>query len=121
MVRSRFIADLFSGSTKDQNEIVKEISALLRQITGSVSCLPLLDCPCAFDLLVYTNKDSSTPVRWEEAAPHYIPNSVEVKLRSFSTKVIIGPMLLLTLSDSQSRFSGCLQDGPLEKLFQFCT
>ena len=41
----------------------------------------------SFDLLVYTNADSSVPTNWEESDPRYINNSETVKLRSFTTKV----------------------------------
>lgn len=41
----------------------------------------------SFDLLVYTNADSSIPTNWEESDPRYINNSETVKLRSFTTKV----------------------------------
>ena len=68
-------------------EIKAEIGALIRQITASVSFLPLIDEPCAFDLLVYTDDDVQEPQGWEESDPRYIVNADEVKLRSFSTKV----------------------------------
>merc|ERR1712194_223031 len=56
---------------KSQKEITSEIQAIIRQITASVTFLPLLDVPQA----------------WEESDPRYIANSDEVKLRSFTTKV----------------------------------
>ena len=37
-------------------EITGEIQAIIRQITASVTFLPLLNEPCAFDLLFYTDK-----------------------------------------------------------------
>ena len=40
-------------STKTQKEITQEIQAIQRQITASVTFLPLLNEPCSFDLLVY--------------------------------------------------------------------
>lgn len=72
---------------KSEKEITAEIQALMRQITVSVSYLPLLDSPCTFDLLVYTTKNASVPQKWEESEPRFINNAQEVKLRSFSTKV----------------------------------
>lgn len=72
---------------KSEKEISKEIGAIIRQITSSVSFLPLLDEPCTFDLLVYTPQDLNTPQNWEESDPKYINKSNEVKLRSFTTKV----------------------------------
>ena len=68
-------------------EIQAEIAAIQRQITASVTFLPLNDEPCAFDLLVYTNEDVDVPKAWEESDPRLIVNSDEVKLRSFTTKV----------------------------------
>jgi mitotic spindle assembly checkpoint protein MAD2 len=72
---------------KSQKEITSEIQAIIRQITASVTFLPLLDEPCTFDLLVYTDNDVEVPQAWEESDPRYIANSDEVKLRSFTTKV----------------------------------
>jgi len=72
---------------KPVKEIMSEIKALIRQITASVSFLPLLTDPCTFDLLVYTNADVNVPQAWEESDPKYITKSREVRLRSFTTKV----------------------------------
>ncbi|KAG5187224.1 DNA-binding protein [Tribonema minus] len=72
---------------KSQKDICNEIQAIIRQITASVTFLPLLSEPCAFDLLVYTNKSATVPIQWEESDPRYIADSSQVKLRSFSTKV----------------------------------
>lgn len=66
----------------------KDIQAIIRQITASVTFLPLLDEPCSFDLLIYTDKYAEVPSAWDESDPKYIVGgSQEVKLRSFSTKV----------------------------------
>ena len=72
---------------KGHKEIQGEISAILRQITASVTFLPLLEEPCTFDLLVYTNADCGVPVAWEESDPRYISTSSEVRLRSFTTSI----------------------------------
>eukprot|EP01119_Soliformovum_irregulare_P026019 TRINITY_DN9795_c0_g1_i1.p1 TRINITY_DN9795_c0_g1~~TRINITY_DN9795_c0_g1_i1.p1 ORF type:complete len:203 (-),score=44.69 TRINITY_DN9795_c0_g1_i1:294-902(-) len=72
---------------KPMKEITEEIKALIRQITASVTFLPLLNEPCSFDLLVYTNVDTSVPQAWEESDPRFIKNSSEVRMRSFTTKV----------------------------------
>ena len=69
-------------------EIQTEISAIIRQITASVTFLPLLEEACTFDLLVYTNDDAEVPVQWEESDARLIEtNEEQVKLRSFSTSV----------------------------------
>lgn len=70
-------------------EIHNEIQSIIRQITASVTFLPLLNEPCTFDLLVYTNKKAVVPTKWSESDPCYIMNSQEVKLRSFTTSVCI--------------------------------
>lgn len=77
------------GSTggKSLKEIHNEIQAIIRQITASVTFLPLLNEPCSFDLLVYTDKDAIVPQKWEDSDPRYIMNSQNVKLRSFTTSV----------------------------------
>lgn len=74
-------------NTKSVKEIHNEIQAIIRQITASVTFLPLLNEPCTFDLLVYTNKDAVVPAKWAESDPCYIMNSQQVKLRSFTTTV----------------------------------
>ncbi len=76
-----------SGGKKSIKEIHNEIQAIIRQITASVTFLPLLNEPCSFDLLVYTNKEAVVPKLWEDSDPKYIMNSQEVKLRSFTTSV----------------------------------
>mmetsp|Transcript_9959 Transcript_9959/g.13138 ORF Transcript_9959/g.13138 Transcript_9959/m.13138 type:complete len:231 (+) Transcript_9959:101-793(+) len=72
---------------KSMKEIHGEIQAIIRQITASVTFLPLLQEPCTFDLLVYTDKDANLPTKWADSDPCYILNSSEVKLRSFTTSV----------------------------------
>jgi len=73
--------------SKPENEIMSEIQAIIRQITASVTFLPMLEDQCTFDLLVYTKADSNVPQQWEESDPRYITNAADVKLRSFTTKV----------------------------------
>ncbi|RHY76125.1 hypothetical protein DYB30_002254 [Aphanomyces astaci] len=73
--------------TRFPKVVMSEIQAIMRQITASVSFLPLLNDPCTFDLLVYTDKDVHVPQTWEESDPRLVENSVEVRLRSFTTKV----------------------------------
>lgn len=75
------------STNKSMKEIHNEIQAIIRQITASVTFLPLLQEPCTFDLLVYTDKDVEAPEKWADSDPCYILNSAEVKLRSFTTSV----------------------------------
>jgi hypothetical protein len=37
--------------------------AIIRQITASVTFLPLLDEPCTFDLLIYTDRAAEVGIR----------------------------------------------------------
>ncbi|XP_050432493.1 mitotic spindle assembly checkpoint protein MAD2A [Adelges cooleyi] len=76
-----------SVGNKELSTIQKEIRDVLRQICSTVSFLPLLDCPCAFDLQIYTKPDVDIPQEWAETAPSYIANSQELQLRSFSTSL----------------------------------
>ena len=65
----------------------KEIQAIIRQITASVTFLPILDEACSFEVLVYTDSVVNVPDKWEESDPLIIANSIGVKLRSFSTSM----------------------------------
>ena len=76
-----------SQAKKSQKEISNEIQAIIRQITASVTFLPLLQEPCTFDMLVYTDAQASVPQAWEESDPKFIANATDVKLRSFTTKI----------------------------------
>lgn len=76
---------------KSMKEIHNEIQAIIRQITASVTFLPLLNEPCTFDLLVYTNKNVtlSDDNQWVDSDPCYISSddATQVKLRSFTTSI----------------------------------
>ncbi|KFO90766.1 Mitotic spindle assembly checkpoint protein MAD2A, partial [Buceros rhinoceros silvestris] len=72
---------------KSQKAVQDEIRSVIRQITATVTFLPLLETACAFDLLIYTDKDLAVPEKWEESGPQFIANSEEVRLRSFTTTV----------------------------------
>jgi len=74
-------------SKKDEKQIKQEIRDVIRQITASVTFLPLLDCVCSFDILIYTDKDLVAPETFGESDACIIENSEEVKLRSFSTNI----------------------------------
>lgn len=72
-------------SSKELKRIQQEIGSVMRQISGTVTYLPLLDCICSFDILIHTVKDCEVPEKWNETDPVHIQNSQTVKLRSFST------------------------------------
>ncbi|KAG0315856.1 Mitotic spindle checkpoint component mad2 [Dissophora globulifera] len=72
---------------KTEKEIQSEIQAILRQITASVTFLPMLDEKCTWTILCQTEKDAEVPATWSDADPHLVHNAEQVKLRSFSTNL----------------------------------
>ncbi|VDO18377.1 unnamed protein product [Brugia timori] len=80
-----------STKQKDEKKIKQEIadviSCISRQITASVTFLPLLEAPCSFDVLIYTGKETDTPEDWTESNACIINDAEQVQLRSFSTAV----------------------------------
>jgi mitotic spindle assembly checkpoint protein MAD2 len=72
---------------KSEKEIQNEIQAVIRQITASVTFLPILEHDCIFDVLVYTTKDVHPSIKWEESDAKLIIDGQNVRLRSFSTSV----------------------------------
>ena len=49
---------------KDPAVVMQEVQAIIRQITASVTFLPLLQETCTIDLLAYTDKNSAVPQEW---------------------------------------------------------
>ena len=72
------------GSDRERKTL-QEIQAIIRQITASVTFLPLLEETCSIDLLAYTDKDAAVPDACEESDARIIPDGANVQLRSFST------------------------------------
>ncbi|KAM9677402.1 mitotic spindle assembly checkpoint protein MAD2A-like isoform 2-T2 [Trichechus inunguis] len=72
---------------KSQKAFQDEIRSVIRQITATVTFLPLLEVSCSFDLLIYTDEDLVVPEKWEESGPQFITNSEEVRLCSFTTTI----------------------------------
>lgn len=70
---------------KTESQIQQEIQAIFRQITASVTFLPVLDGNCTFNVLVYADADSDVPVEWGDSDAKEITNGEKVQLRSFST------------------------------------
>ncbi|CAP92588.1 Pc13g15190 [Penicillium rubens Wisconsin 54-1255] len=70
---------------KTEKQIQEEIQAIFRQITASVTFLPVLDGDCTFNVLVYADADSDVPVEWGDSDAKEIKNAEKVQLRSFST------------------------------------
>lgn len=79
-------AEASSSPEKTEAEIQSEIQALFRQITASVSFLPMLDGNCTFNVLVYADADSEVPLEWGDSDAKEVKNAEKVMLRSFSTQ-----------------------------------
>ncbi|XP_049743010.1 mitotic spindle assembly checkpoint protein MAD2A-like [Elephas maximus indicus] len=87
------LVDQLKARAESQKTIQDEIRSVIRQITATVTFLPLLGVSCSFDLLIYTDEDLVVPEKWEESGPQFIISSEEVRLRSFTTTIhkAIGP------------------------------
>lgn len=72
---------------KCDDDVKKEIRDVMRQICACVTFLPMLQQRCSFDILIYTDKDCQVPQEWGETGAQFIDNSIEVKLKSFSTLI----------------------------------
>ncbi|PKY00770.1 mitotic spindle checkpoint component mad2 [Aspergillus campestris IBT 28561] len=70
---------------KTEKEIQDEVQAIFRQITASVTFLPVLDSDCTFNVLVYADADSEVPMEWGDSDAKEIKDAEKVQLRSFST------------------------------------
>lgn len=70
---------------KTETEIQSEIQAVFRQITASVTFLPMLDGNCTFNVLVYADADSDVPMEWGDSDAKEITNGEKVQLRNFTT------------------------------------
>lgn len=75
------------NNNKDLKRIQMEIGSVMRQISATVSYLPLLDNICSFDILLQTKATTEVPEKWDETNPVSIQNAQSVQLRSFSTGV----------------------------------
>ncbi|SHO77104.1 Similar to S.cerevisiae protein MAD2 (Component of the spindle-assembly checkpoint complex) [Malassezia sympodialis ATCC 42132] len=74
---------------KTDAQVKAEIAAIIKQITASCTFLPVLEEPCAFQILAYTDRDIEVPVEWADSNARLIAEgkAEQVKLRSFSTHV----------------------------------
>lgn len=71
---------------KTEKQTTSEIAAVMRQITASVSFLPVLEEPCTFNVLAYTDRDAVVPHEWIDSDARLIERGAEqVRLRSFGT------------------------------------
>ncbi len=74
-----------AAAEKSDAEIQSDIQSLFRQITASVTFLPVLDGNCTFNVLVYADADSEVPLEWGDSDAKEVKNAEKVMLRSFST------------------------------------
>lgn len=51
------------------HQLLSPHAAIIRQITASVTFLPLIEEACSFDLLVYADKHAEVPKTWEDSDP----------------------------------------------------
>jgi mitotic spindle assembly checkpoint protein MAD2 len=72
-------------STKSEKQINKEIQAVLRQITSTVSFLPLVENQCVFDLQAYTDQNAEVPEEWGVSDEKSVANAVDMPFREIST------------------------------------
>lgn len=70
---------------KTEKEIQEEIRSLFRQITASVTFLPMLDSRCTFNVLVYADGDAEVPMDWGDSDAKEIQGGEKVTLRSWGT------------------------------------
>ncbi|KAI5851842.1 DNA-binding protein [Tricharina praecox] len=70
---------------KTEKEIQEEIQSLFRQITASVTFLPMLDGRCTFNVLVYADGDADVPMEWGDSDAREIVDGEKVTLRSWGT------------------------------------
>lgn len=70
---------------KTEKEIQDEIQSLFRQITASVTFLPMLDGRCTFNVLVYADGDAEVPMEWGDSDAKEIVDGEKVTLRSWGT------------------------------------
>ncbi|ODV62359.1 spindle checkpoint protein MAD2 [Ascoidea rubescens DSM 1968] len=76
-----------NNTNKSKEEIQQEIQAIIRQITASITFLPVLEGPHTFNVLVYANSNTKNiPSEWIDSDDKEIKNGGEtVGFRSFST------------------------------------
>ena len=90
IIRGRDFSDIVSSDAeppteKSEKEIQDEIQAIFRQITASVTFLPMLDGHYTFNVLVYADAKSDVPLEWGDSDAKEIKDGEKVQLRGFST------------------------------------
>jgi len=74
-----------SAPEKTEKEIQEEIQSIFRQITASVTFLPILNGNCTFNVLVYADGDAEVPMEWGDGKDEGIRGAEQVQLRSWSS------------------------------------
>ncbi|TYJ59149.1 hypothetical protein B9479_000138 [Cryptococcus floricola] len=75
---------------KTEKEVQGEIREIIKQITSTVTFLPMPEGEYTFNILAYHDGSSEAiPATWDDADPHLIDQGKveQVRLRSFSTNV----------------------------------
>ncbi|KAF3932040.1 hypothetical protein ABW20_dc0104474 [Dactylellina cionopaga] len=70
---------------KTEKEIQEEIQSIFRQITASVTFLPMLNGNCTFNVLVYADGDAEVPMEWGDGEDEGIQDAEQVQLRTWSS------------------------------------
>ena len=104
--RWQFDIQLHTAQTLEK-QMNAEIAAIIRQITASVSFLPILDESSirfnlvTWNILAYTDKDAPVPTEWVDSDAKLITKNAEkVQLRSFSTNDYkVGGMVSYRMDD----------------------
>ncbi|SCU97909.1 LAMI_0F12068g1_1 [Lachancea mirantina] len=75
------------GDDEDAKETQRDIRALIRQITASVTFLPELsdDGSYTFNVLAYTDANAKVPLEWADSDAQEIQDGESVQFRGFST------------------------------------
>ncbi|KAJ6257911.1 hypothetical protein Dda_7701 [Drechslerella dactyloides] len=73
------------SADKTEKEIQEEIQSIFRQITASVTFLPMLNGNCTFNVLVYADGDAEVPMEWGDGEDEGIQDAEQVQLRSWSS------------------------------------
>lgn len=72
---------------KPDTQIQREIQTIIRQITASITFLPVLDPgQFTFNVQVYADQDAHVPAdEWADSEARLVKNAEHVQLKSFST------------------------------------
>ncbi|ESN94213.1 hypothetical protein HELRODRAFT_68763, partial [Helobdella robusta] len=72
---------------KTEADVRKEIQHVMRNILSANALLPIYDCPCSFEILIYTDKSQAVPETWKITEAGIIDNSLELRLKSYDTTI----------------------------------